>query len=67
MGILDSEESRKTEKSGSMELEWSAKIKMSRSCSQNGIIENLKDNLTGKRPLGWSKRRWEENIKMNLK
>ena len=34
---------------------------MGRSCSQNGRI------LTGKRLLGRSRRRWEENMKTDLK
>ena len=31
------------------------------------VARLLTGNLTGKRPLGRPKRRWEDNIRMNLK
>ena len=44
---------------------------MGRSCSQNGrrleCFQNLTSIPAGKRPLGRPKRRWEDNIRMNLK
>ena len=44
---------------------------MGRSCSQNGrreeCFQNLTGTLTGERPLGRPKCRWEDNIRMNIK
>ena len=44
---------------------------MGRSCSQNGgnrsAFKILTGKPTGKRPLGRPRRRWEDNIRMNLK
>ena len=41
------------------------------SCSQNGesrsAFEILTGKTTGKRPLGRPRRRWEDNIRINLK
>ena len=43
---------------------------MDRTCSQNGGGGNdfkiITDKPTGKRPLGRSRRRWEDNIGMDL-
>ena len=40
---------------------------MGRASSQNGgIFEILTGKLTGKRPLGRPRRRWEDNIRMDL-
>jgi hypothetical protein len=44
---------------------------MCRACSTNGEKRNAYRNLVGKpegmRPLGRPRRRWEDNIKMNLR
>ena len=43
---------------------------MGRLCSQNGgrrAFRILTGNRTGKRPVGRSRRRWEDNIRMDLK
>ena len=44
---------------------------MGRACSQNGggrsAFKISTGKPTGKRPLGWPRRRWEEHIKMDLK
>ena len=43
---------------------------MSRSCSHNegrSDFKMLTDKPTGKRPLGMPRRRWEDNIRMDLK
>jgi hypothetical protein len=44
---------------------------MGRACSTNGEKRNacriLVGNPEGKRPLGRSRRRWEDNIKMDLR
>jgi hypothetical protein len=44
---------------------------MGRPCSQNGRIRSALKILSGtpggKRPLGRSRRRWEDNISMDLK
>ena len=37
---------------------------MDSSCIQNG--RKVRDLLTGKRPLGRPRRRWEDNIRMDL-
>ena len=44
---------------------------MGRACSQNGgrgrsTFKILTDKPTGKRPLGRPRRRWEDNIRMDL-
>ena len=42
---------------------------MGRACSQNGgkwAFKILTGKPTGKRPLGRSRRRWEDNIRMDL-
>ena len=43
---------------------------MSRACSQNGgrqeCFQNFKSKLTGKRFVGKPRRRWEDNIRMDL-
>ena len=43
---------------------------MGRSCSQNGrgksSFKTLTGKPTGKRPLGRARRRWEDNIRMDL-
>ena len=44
---------------------------MVRSCSQNGgkigvLLKKLTVKSTGKRPFGRPKRRWEDNIRMDL-
>ena len=42
---------------------------MGRACSQNGesAFQIITGNPTGKRPLGRLRRRWEDNIRMDLK
>ena len=44
---------------------------MGRSCSQNGkgtsALKISTGTLAGKRPLGRPKRRWENNIRMDIK
>ena len=44
---------------------------MGRACSQNeegrSAFKILTDKPTGKRPLGRPRRRWEDNIRMDLK
>ena len=43
---------------------------MGRSCSQNGrryAFKILTGTITGKRPLGKPRRRWEDNIRMDLR
>ena len=45
---------------------------MGRACRTNGekstsVFKILTGKLTGKRPVGRPVRRWEENIRMNLK
>ena len=41
---------------------------MGRACSQNrSAFKILTGTPTGKRPLGRPKRRWEDNIRMDLK
>ena len=44
---------------------------MGRSCSQNGgrkdSFQNLTGNPTGKRSLGRSRLRWEDNIRIDLR
>ena len=40
---------------------------MGRACSQNGVLSKfLTGKPTGKRPLGRPRRRWEDNIRMDL-
>ena len=43
---------------------------MGRACSQNGgkleCFQNFKCKPTGKRPLGRPRRRWDDNIRMDL-
>ena len=43
---------------------------MGRACSQTGgrsAFNIFTGKLIGKRPLGWPRLRWEENIRMELK
>ena len=45
------------------------KIEMGKSCSQNesgSVLKILTGTSTGKRPLGRTRRRWEDNIRMDL-
>ena len=43
------------------------KIEVSISCSQNEEYRIALKMFTGKRPLGRHRRRWEDNIRMDLK
>ena len=44
---------------------------MGRTCSTYGAIHKCIQSFSGetesKRPLGWPRRRWEDNIKMDLR
>ena len=39
---------------------------MGRACSQNGGKQEVTGKPIGKRPLGRPRRRWEDNIRMDL-
>jgi hypothetical protein len=39
---------------------------VARVVERRGTLRNLVENPEGKRPLGRSRRRWEDNIKMDL-
>ena len=40
---------------------------MGRTCSKYGAYRALVGKPEGKRPLGWPRCRWEDDIKMDLK
>jgi hypothetical protein len=40
---------------------------MGRACSTNGVKKNAYRILVGKRPVGRRKRRWVDNIKIDLR
>ena len=48
-------------------LEIVFKCMICRSCSQNGKLKILTDKPIGKRRLGTPRRRWEDNVRVDLK
>ena len=49
----------------SRKLRWTGHV--SRMEEGWSVFKILADKPTGKRPLGWLRRRWEHNIRMDLK